>query len=151
MNQQATGHWAVGLLTMMLSFVVFITLILLFFLVALLEIVINSKDRNQELFVFFYYCAVSIDQLANVVLGPLLNAWCLEDDLPEYHNGVLLRFGHPDNTISEMLGIFIMVDGFVRFGSKFQKAVDWFFLKVFKQEEHCLDSIKLETQVALSQ
>ncbi len=151
MNEQATGHWAVGLLTMMLSFTVFVTLILLFFLVSITVIIAKSDDRNQELFIFFYYCAVSIDQLANVVLAPVLNAWCLHASVPEYHNDVFLRFGHPDNTISEMLGIFIIVGGLKGFGTRLRKAVDWFFLKVFKQMDHCLDSVSPEIMTRLSE
>ncbi len=151
MKHQTNGSWFSGFTTMLLSAVVFITLMVFFWPVAIAFILLYSRSRSADLFTYFYNSAISIDQWANVVLGPILNKMCLVPDLLTEYNGVLLRFGHPDNTISEMLGIFLVMDGLSDKGRQLQLKVDAFFRKHFNQRDHCMDSINLHNLQLLSQ
>lgn len=71
---------------------------------------------------------VSYDQHWNVKFSPLLN-W--------YYSTVL--FGDEDECISSVLGKMALYGR----DTRFRKFVDYVFLKVFGQENHCFNNIGL--------
>lgn len=78
---------------------------------------------------YIYKILVWLDNGINVWFAPLLNKIYSTD-----------KFGDPDECISSILGK-LQVEGQ---DTRFRKAVDWVFLKLFNQENHCINNIEYD-------
>ncbi|AOR29526.1 NUDIX hydrolase [Formosa sp. Hel1_33_131] len=88
------------------------------------------KNGLNELSVWFYAWAISIDQLGNVVCKELFN------DTLILHTGI--PFGNPDETISSVLGKNKKANTL----SKGGKGLDWILNKL--DPNHSINSIEID-------
>jgi len=93
----------------------------------------SSKKKN-EYNDFKHNKAVARDILWNVKLAPLLN-WIF------YHPN-MYKFGKYTDTVSEACGYNILAGNNNKHFVNFYRFVDKLFLKLFKEQNHCLNSVK---------
>jgi len=137
-----------GLLLLVLSFVVFtivsiIGVVYSFFKHALKlqlkKLWYSFGDRFTKL-------ALLYDQKGNIQLGDILNDVYVKKDVPEELNGIRLRYGHQDDTISDMTGRLALAGFLSKEGIAFKEDINRIFKWLMKQEDHCIESVSEENR-----
>tara|TARA_Y100000296_G_C5010600_1_gene174895 strand:- start:236 stop:613 length:378 start_codon:yes stop_codon:yes gene_type:complete len=113
----------------LLLLIIAITLLYILLPVVAIYVIIKTifKERPRTLKVWFYRTAMSIDRFANVNAAELFN------DIFIKKGGY--KFGHPDETISSVIGKNQRDKTLTRFGRFLRRILD----KI--EPNHCLDSI----------
>ena len=113
----------------LLLLIIAITLLYILLPVVAIYVIIKTifKERPRTLKVWFYRTAMSIDRFANVNAAELFN------DIFIKKGGY--KFGHPDETISSVIGKNQRDKTLTRFGRSLRRILD----KI--EPNHCLDSI----------
>jgi hypothetical protein len=113
----------------LLLLIIAITLLYILLPVVAIYVIIKTifKERPRTIKVWFYRTAMSIDRFANVNAAELFN------DIFIKKGGY--KFGHPDETISSVVGKNQRDKTLTRFGRFLRRILD----KI--EPNHCLDSI----------
>ena len=113
----------------LLLLIISITLLYVLLPIVAIYVIIKTilKERPRTLKVWFYRTAMSIDKFANVIAAELFN------DIFIKKGGY--TFGHPDETISSVIGKNQLTKTLTRAGRFLRRVLD----KI--EHNHCVDSI----------
>ena len=125
-------NFTLSIVLVIVAIVLFASLLLLAIPWGIVASLWKRKFKNglNELSVWFYAWAISIDQLGNVVCKELFN------DTIILHTGI--PFGNPDETISSVLGKNKKANTL----SKGGKGLDWILNKL--DPNHSINSIEID-------
>ena len=125
-------NFTLSIVLVIVAIVLFASLLLLAIPWGIVASLWKRKFKNglNELSVWFYAWAISIDQLGNVVCKELFN------DTLILHTGI--PFGNPDETISSVLGKNKKANTL----SKGGKGLDWILNKL--DPNHSINSIEID-------
>lgn len=142
MTQERTSLWK-GLLFWFLSTIVFkLILNTLFFFISSTIYIAQGISRKSWTHIsmgigtMLYENALLHDQAGNVMGGVLYEKTLLKDQLPEWVNGVYVKFGSRHYTVSRMVGVHAILKNLDQDG----KNLRWLLAKVL-EKKHSIKSV----------